>query len=422
MSHHVGTRTNVVIVGAGPYGLSIGAHLRMLGIDFRIIGVPMHSWRAEMPSDMLLKSEGFASNLSAPRGYSLERFCAEKRLPYAYMGLPVSRENFVDYGLTFQQRFVPNVEEKRVLALDRSPAGWQIVLDSGEKILAGKVVIAVGSSYFKYLPPVLATLGSEFLSHSCNHGDLSFFKGRDVIVIGGGASACDVAASLHKAGALVRLIVRQQALRWTKPEYEPLWGRLYPGAGLGAGGGWRSRFLEHCQLLFRRLPEEKRLRIVRTFYGARAGWPVKDVIESLPPLFGYSVTSAEVHGSRIRLILSAQDGAQREVMTEHVIAATGFRVNLSKLTFLADHIRSSIRTVQESPILSDNFESSVPGLYFTGLAAANTFGPSMRFVLGARFAARNLSRHFNRLEFAVGYISTKGGPQSQLAEAAFPPL
>jgi FAD-dependent urate hydroxylase len=53
----------VVIVGAGPYGLSIAAHLRALGIGFRIFGDPMHTWREQMPEGMMLKSEGFASNI-----------------------------------------------------------------------------------------------------------------------------------------------------------------------------------------------------------------------------------------------------------------------------------------------------------------------------------------------------------------------
>jgi cation diffusion facilitator CzcD-associated flavoprotein CzcO len=396
MRHYVRDRTKVAIIGAGPYGLSIAAHLRARGVEFRIFGLPMHSWQAHMPSDMFLKSEGFASNLYAPQAFPLKRFCGESGLPYKYMGLPVSRHIFVAYGLAFQQRFVPNLEKKTVMALNRSPIGWQLSLDSGETAVARDVVVAVGLSHFQYVPPVLANLTSEFLSHSCDHSDLSMFRDRDVTVIGGGASACDVAASLHTSGAQVRLIARQPTLRWTKPEHEPLWGRLYPPPGLGTGGGWRSRFFENFQLLFRRLPEERRLRIVRTHLGPRAGWPVKDIIDRLRPLLSHALESAEVHDCRVRLVLTGKDGNRREVLTNHIIAATGFRVDVRKLTFLDDDVRSEIRTVENTPILSDHFESSVPGLYFTGLAAANTFGPTMRFVLGARFAARNLARHFAR--------------------------
>ena len=363
---------------------------------FRIFGLPMHSWRVQMPSDMFLKSEGFASNLYAPEAFSLERFCAERSLSYRYMGRPVPRKIFVSYGLAFQQHFVSNLEEKRVLALKGSPIGWQLFLDTGEMAVAREVVIAVGLSHFKYVPPVLASLPPKFLSHSCDHSDLSLFRGCDVTVVGGGASACDVAASLHRSGAQVRLIARGPTLRWTKPDQEPLWGRLFYPPGLGVGGGWRSRFLENCQLLFRRLPQEKRLRIARTYLGPRAGWPVRDIIERLPPLLEHKVQSAEVHNYRVRLVLTGNDGNQREVLTDHIVAATGFQIDLRKLIFLDGAVRSAIKTVENTPILSDNFECSVPGIYFTGLAAASTFGPSMRFLIGARFAARTLTRHFTR--------------------------
>ena len=40
---------DVAIVGAGPYGLSIAAHLRVAGVTFRIFGRPMQTWRYHMP-------------------------------------------------------------------------------------------------------------------------------------------------------------------------------------------------------------------------------------------------------------------------------------------------------------------------------------------------------------------------------------
>lgn len=51
-------------------------------------------------------------------------------------------------------------------------------------------------------------------------------------------------------------------------------------------------------------------------------------------------------------------------------------------------------TVSEgSPVLSRHFESSVAGLYFVGLAAADSFGPMLRFAYGAKYTARRLARH-----------------------------
>jgi thioredoxin reductase len=391
MRHYAPAAVRVAVIGAGPYGLSIAAHLRARGIECRIFGNPMYGWREQMPDDMFLKSEGFASCLYEPEGrYTLKRYCAENGLPYRDIGLPVLRKTFADYGVAFQRRFVPDVEEKKVAAIDGSSAGWQLRLDSGETIAARQVVIAIGGNYFNYLPTTLADLPPEFVSHSSDHCDLSRFKGREVTVIGGGASACDVAASLAASGAQARIVARQPQLLWTTPAYEPLWERLYPGSGLG--GGWRNRFFENLQLLFRRLPEERRLRIVKTHLGPRAGWPVKSTVERLPLLLDHSLRSADVRGGRARLVVVDSGGTEREVTSDHIIAATGFKVDVKRLSFLNKDIRDKIRTVVDTPILSDDFESSVPGLYFAGLAAANTFGPSMRFVIGARFAARRLAK------------------------------
>jgi hypothetical protein len=84
------------------------------------------------------------------------------------------------------------------------------------------------------------------------------------------------------------------------------------------------------------------------------------------------------------------------MMTDHVVAATGYKADLARLPFLDAGLRDSIRQVEGTPALSDNFESSAPNLYFLGLAAANSFGPLLRFMYGAEFAAPRLSAHLHR--------------------------
>jgi hypothetical protein len=112
----------------------------------------------------------------------------------------------------------------------------------------------------------------------------------------------------------------------------------------------------------------------------------------VPLVLGHSVERAEVDNGRIRLHLRGLDGSSREVLTEHVIAATGYKVNVERLAFLDSGIRSKLKCVNGAPILTSNFESSVPGLYFVGIAAANSFGPVMRFAFGAGFAAKRLTQ------------------------------
>ena len=111
----------VAIVGAGPYGLSLAAHLQSRGIHFAIFGPPMEVWRQHMPQGMLLKSDGFASNLSDPNGsFTLKQFCGENGLPYDDTRLPVPLETFVNYGLAFQEKMVPHLDSRRVTKIERT--------------------------------------------------------------------------------------------------------------------------------------------------------------------------------------------------------------------------------------------------------------------------------------------------------------
>ena len=112
----------------------------------------------------------------------------------------------------------------------------------------------------------------------------------------------------------------------------------------------------------------------------------------VPVLVGYAPQAAEVQDRKVRLHLRGNDGSEREVLTEHIIVATGYRVDLNRLPFLTAEFRWKIKAVNGTPVLSSAFESSIPGLYFVGIAAANSFGPVMRFAYGAGFAARSLAR------------------------------
>jgi cation diffusion facilitator CzcD-associated flavoprotein CzcO len=386
----------VAIIGAGPYGLSIAAHLRARGIEFRIFGSPMHSWLTRMPAGMLLKSEGFASNLYDPAArFTLKRFCAENALPYEAIDVPVPLETFTRYGRAFQQELVPNVEDKVVVGLDRGPRGFLLQLDQGETVAASDVIVAVGISYFFHVPAGLAHLPPDSFSHASDHRDLARFKTADVTVIGGGASALDVVAALRDVGAEVRLIARQSSLRFNISKPRSWWRQWYPTSGLG--GLWRNQFYEHGPMLFRRLPQNLRWSIIRTALGPAGGGAVKDRVERAPLLLGHSVRYAQFRDGRVHLRLLCPNGEERTLSTDHVIAGTGYKVDLRRLTFLSKELHCQLRAVDFVPILSAEFESSVHGLYFVGLAAANTFGPVMRFLLGARYTARRLAKHLSRL-------------------------
>lgn len=392
--------TEVAIVGAGPYGLSLAAHLKKAGVPFRVFGRPMETWRNQMPQGMLLKSDGFASNLSDPEGaFELHHFCAERDIAYDATRIPVALETFCAYGLEFQRRLLPELEEKQLTALEHLGDSYRLRLDDGEVFTARKVVLAVGISHFAYTPEVFAGLPPTVCSHSSALRDLSGFAGKSVAIVGSGASALDLAALLHEAGAQVQVLARRPEVRFHDAPAErrrPLLARLRrPGSGVGPG--WKSRLCTDLPHLFRLLPLSLRLEVVRRHLGPSAGWPIKArVLGKVPILTGVTPERAELHGAGLRLHLYKNDGAAVQVDVDHVVAATGYRVDLQRLKFLNDALRSKIRSAEGAPLLSAKFEASVPGLYFTGISAATSFGPVMRFAFGAAWTAKRLERHLAR--------------------------
>lgn len=393
--------TDVAIIGAGPYGLSIAAHLRAHGIAFRIFGSAVQRWRENMPESMLLKSEVFASNIYDPIDlFTLKHFCAEQGLPYADIALAVPRSTFGAYGIEFQKRLVPELEDRSVVAISQSQSGFTVRLIDGMVVTARRVVVATGLTYFEHIPDSLSYLPRELVSHSADYGDVSHFKDQHVAVIGGGSSALDLAIELQDAGADVRVITRRSSIAFN-PYVSPhrsVWKRIrYPISGIGFG--LRSRFYTDAPMAFHFLPEAMRLRIVRNYLGPSGGYHLRDrVLEKVPFMLGFTPVHAEADGRGVRLALLHADGHTQELVADHIVAATGYRVDLRRIPFLSDGLREQILSVEQSPILSRFFESSVRRLHFVGLASANSFGPMMRFMVGARYTARRLTNHLANRE------------------------
>ena len=390
------TRNPVVIAGAGPYGVSIGAHLAAAGVDFRIFGKPIYRWRCQMPRGMYLKSEGCASSLSDAAGErTLARYCGERRLSYGEWGKPVSLELFVDYALDFQRRLVPNVEETMIASIERRGREFELRMADDSVVTAGKVVVATGLDYLAHVPDALANLPRELVSHSSQHHDLSRFKGREVIVLGGGQSAIEIAVLLADAGASVRLMARKPALAWNPPPKHArrsAYQRFrHPASGLGVG----VELWTYCRAphLFRHFSREFRARKVATVLGPAGAWWLKERLAGRVQILpSHAVESARARDGRVLLRVAREGGSRFEHAADHVIAATGYRFTLDRLRFLSPRIRADIRLENGMPALSPGFESSVAGLHFAGFASAMSFGPAMRFIYGADFTAARLTR------------------------------
>lgn len=357
----------------------------------------MDSWLSHMPKGMMLKSDGFASNIYDPEGnFTLQKFCADKGIEYAHTGVPVKLETFSCYGLAFSKHLVPEIENRIVKSVERTNSEFTLRLEDGEIVNARRVVLAVGITHFDWIPENLAHLPSELLSHSATHHDLEPFRGRRVIVIGAGSSAIDLAGLLPDVGAEVQLVARRTSLNFhTKPQpgkCRSRWQQIrHPQSGLGPG--MRSRFFADAPMAFHYLPEGLRLEAVRRTLGPSAGWFAKDkLIPRVPLVLGHTPEQAFVRDGQVHLTVRSAQGTTSELVADHIVAATGYKVDLQRLKFLSSEILSKIDAVNNTPILCSNFESSVHGLYFAGVSAANSFGPVMRFAFGAGFAARTIAK------------------------------
>jgi cation diffusion facilitator CzcD-associated flavoprotein CzcO len=387
---------DVVIVGAGPYGLSLAAHLRAAGVPYRHFGLPMRLWRESMPRGMFLKSQGFASNLSDPAGlHTLEAFCRAAGRPYASYGLPVPLDTFVRYGQWFQAELGLDVEQVLVTQVARTNGGFQVGLADSERIPARNVVVATGVEHFAHMPWLLARLPAWACTHSSAHADLGGFRGKAVIVIGAGQSALESGALLHEDGASVRVVARKQNVAWNGEPLDPQRPLLHrlrePEAGLGSG--WNTWFYSNYPGLFRHLPQGTRVHRARTALGpAGAHWLLPRVQDQFSVLTDHTLERATAQDGEVRLGFTTPDGGQREFAADHVLAATGYRADLGRLPFLDDQIRGRLATVGGTASVGRDYQSSVGGLYFIGPAVAPTFGPVMRFVYGAAHAARVVAR------------------------------
>ena len=379
---------DVAIIGAGPYGLSAAAHLKAAdGLDIRVFGEPMSFWERHMPKGMLLRSPLEGSHLSDPSGaLSLEAYAAARGNP---LTAPLPLPRFTDYGRWFQNQAVPDLDSRRVDHVEKNGSGFHLTLEGGENLKARRVIIAAGIMPFAWHPQEFSSLPRSLASHASEHTDLSRFSGKQVAVIGGGQSALESAALLHEVGAEVEVLVRTSIVRWLwrRPwvhTCRPIARMLYAPPDVGQAG---ISHLVARPNLFRRLPRLMQNRLAaRAIRPAGAAW-LKPRCQHVPISTGRAVISSATFGDRV--ILKLADGSERRV--DHVLLATGYRVDISRYPFLGAQLLSSIRQIDGYPQLEVGFESSVPGLHFLGAPAAWSFGPLLRFVAGADFAARELT-------------------------------
>jgi cation diffusion facilitator CzcD-associated flavoprotein CzcO len=385
--------TEVCVIGAGPFGLSISAHLSALGTDHLIVGSPMNTWRSHMPVGMLMKSEPYASTIASPDGsYDVAAYCKASGIEYVNRVQPLTLDRFVDYADWYTKQLVHDVHEDTVTKVSPVSDGFRVEFTNMTPVIARQVVVATGVLPHFHLPSELAELSPHLVTHTCQVHELEEeFRGQRVVVVGAGQSALETATLLHEAGIDVQVIARTKAIAWNtpNPEHVSALGHVKrPVTQLGEG--WRAAFW-NTPFAFRRLPQSYRITKAKTVLGPNGSWWLKDRIDGVVDvLVGHRVREAVEEKDGVRLTL---DGRVRSsVSADRVIAGTGFRIDLARLPFLPTQLRSEVRSLNGHPRVSRAGETSVPGLYFAGAPTVISIGPSARFIAGTHTLSALLAK------------------------------
>jgi thioredoxin reductase len=273
--------------------------------------------------------------------------------------------------------------------------GFKVEFAEEAPVFARQVIVATGLLPYMHIPGELSGLPSDLMTHSSVHDRLDQFSGKRVAVIGAGQSALQTGALLLEAGAEVQVVARRHELIWEEavaqvlrlPDYI-----LRPPSKLCEG--WGCAFADSPDA-FRLLPESVRVRKALTSFGPKGAWWLRDRVEDVVDvLTGHQLRSAEHRGSGVRLHL---DGAKRSsIDADHVIAGTGFRIDVSRLTYLSQEIQASLTTRGNCPLVNRAGESTIPGMYFAGALTSVSLGPGVRFISGTHQTAPQLARSVAR--------------------------
>ena len=350
-------RNSVAIIGAGPYGLAVAAHLQAEGVETMAFGEPMSFWEASMPVGMLLRSSQRSSSIADPnRELTLEAYGRETG---TVLPAPLPCALFVEYGHWFQGRVLPGIDRRGVVRVDCAAGGFSLLLSDGETVRAGRVVVAAGVAPFAYRPSLFASLSDDRVSHSSAIRGVDEFRGSRIVIIGAGQSALEGAALLHEAGAEVEVIARARAIKWlstggaSSGVRKLLRRALYPPTDVGPPG---LNWIAGTPDVLRWLPATSRAEIeARCTPPMGSGW-LRARLAGASLTLGRSVVSARAKDGRTLLVLD--DGSSREV--DHIVLATGYRVDIAKYTFLGRELLGGVRMTGGYPRLSTGLSLLFP--------------------------------------------------------------
>jgi cation diffusion facilitator CzcD-associated flavoprotein CzcO len=366
--------TQLLVIGAGPYGLSTAAWAEANGIDSLVVGRPMSFWREHMPERMLLRS-GVDWHLDAAGVHTFEAFAEERAIAEDDLD-PIPIHVFLDYCDWFQDAKRIPVRDVRVERLARSDGRFEVALEDGDEIVADAVVCAPGIRHYTNVPAWASALPDGLGTHTCDLVRFDDFAGARVLIVGGRQSAYEWAALIGEQGAeRIDVVHRHDVPRFERVSWK--FADPHVERTIEIPGYWRN------------LPPAEREQIARRF------WEVGRLTLEywLPPRLdekkvrsrpGTEVVEVAVSpsGEEVEVLLSDSE----RLTVDRVVFASGYKADLSRVPYLAGLVED-VELADGFPVLDETFGTSVAGLYVTGFSATRDFGPFFGFVKGVPAAA-----------------------------------
>lgn len=377
--------TELLIIGAGPYGLAAASYAKQANINFRLMGKPLDFFENHTPEPMVMATSYETAIKDPKREMTLRRYCTLRGIPVpdAPGQSPTQfppRQLFLSYAHWWVGEMGVNADRRQVTTLSRRNGGFEAIVEEGSAVEARKVVVATGMYPHRFIPALYRErLPREMFSHNTDAVNLGAFASKRVLVVGGGFSAVEWAIYLSEAGAEATCIYR---------------GEWLPVEQRFALTVFKWRDLSETDYLWwqRLTPEERDENLHLMKIQHRNGVPpwLKGRESKVRFLPNTDVQDCQERYGCAQVTLTSRE----KIEVDHIILGTGFRPDISNLPFLdGKTIMSRMELLGGLPVLDEHFQSAIPGLYFSGALAIEQFGPVLWFVSGSGIAPPHIFKH-----------------------------
>jgi len=375
---------DLIIIGAGPFGLSAASFSKFHQIDYLVIGKPMAFWKENIPANMYLRS-GSDWHLDPQGKYTIEAFLKTKnKSPEDVKPLPLTL--FLDYATWFQEQQNINVLDKLIVKLDylEEDKKYLITLKDAKQIKAKNVLVAIGFKFFKKLPIYLIKkLPKGSFTHTCDVVKFEKFKNKSVLIIGGRQSAYEWAALIVEAGAkTVHISHRHEAPKFAASN----WAWIDP---------IMDQMIDNPEW-YKALKEKEQEEIARKFLSEDSlklePWLLPRIDRENIKIWPLSnvVKCDESNSGQYKVHLDTG----RKLEVDHIILATGYKVDINKVPFLSSgNILHKLKINEGFPELDGHFQTNLPGLYMTSVIATKSFGRFFAYIASCRTSSNIIGNH-----------------------------